>query len=311
MTTRIAVDWGTSALRLWALDAAGTPMVERRSDKGMGRLSSEAFEPAFLEIAEDLLAEDGPTQVLICGMAGARDGWCEAPYRATPARLTAPEATRVPTQDARLDVRILGGVSQAEPADVMRGEETQIAGFLVNDPAFDGTLCLPGTHTKWVQVSDGTIQDFCTVMTGELFALLSRQSVLRRSVESDAPLSMPSFSAAVREAVEQPERLTAALFSLRAEGLVAGLRPEMAKSRLSGLLIGQELAATRARWLGRSVTIIGDDSLAELYRSALETLGTVAHCQSGSALSLLGLGAAFDTVFSPDFSRNLSSETQI
>ena len=58
----------------------------------------------------------------------------------------------------------------------MRGEETQIAGFLALNPKFDGVICLPGTHTKWVHISAGEIVSFRTFMTGEMFALLSQQS---------------------------------------------------------------------------------------------------------------------------------------
>ena len=56
----------------------------------------------------------------------------------------------------------------------MRGEETQIAGFLSEFPGFDGVVCLPGTHTKWVHLSAGEIVSFRTFMTGELFGLLQR-----------------------------------------------------------------------------------------------------------------------------------------
>ena len=74
-------------------------------------------------------------------MVGARTGWAEAEYRAVPCPPLDPhQAIRPAVRDARLDVRILPGLSQAAPADVMRGEETQIAGYLASDPGFDGTL---------------------------------------------------------------------------------------------------------------------------------------------------------------------------
>ena len=295
MTTRIAVDWGTSSLRLWALDESGAPSAERRSDQGMGRLTPDQFEDMFLALADGLLGDQ--TQVLICGMAGAKGGWSEAGYRPVPADLTAPDATRVPTRTLQMDVRILGGLSQAEPADVMRGEETQIAGFLAGEPDFDGTLCLPGTHTKWVQVSGGKVQGFRTVLTGELFAALSTHTVLRTSVTSGGALDQNAFLDAVQSAFDHPEDLTADLFALRANGLLHGQSPEVAKSRLSGALIGQELAAMRPALAAQPVTIIGDDHLTALYKSALKHVGTSAQTLSGSDLSLRGICAAFDPVF--------------
>ena len=181
----IAVDWGTSNLRAWLMGKDGViGMVT--SDKGMGALERDGFEPELLRLVGDYLPESGTVPVIACGMVGARQGWHEAPYVTTPC--TAPgvgQAVTPEVRDPRLKVRILPGVSQASPADVMRGEETQIAGFLAANPEFDGVLCLPGTHTKWVHISAREIVSFRTFMTGEIFALLSGQSVLRHSVAGD------------------------------------------------------------------------------------------------------------------------------
>ena len=116
-------------------------------------------------------------------MVGARQGWIEAPYASvpcTPATQTiAPEC-----RDPRLEMHILAGIRQLHPPDVMRGEETQIAGVLLREPGFEGVICLPGTHTKWAEVAGGIITSFQTFMTGELFGLLSTQSVLRHSMSA-------------------------------------------------------------------------------------------------------------------------------
>ena len=122
-----------------------------------------------------------------------------------------------PSTDPRLDVRVIPGLKQTSPADVMRGEETQIAGYLAGNPGFDGVLCLPGTHSKWVQVSAGEVVSFRTFMTGEMFALLARTSVLRLTVGEgwhDA-----AFADAVADSMARPEALSQRLFSIRAEGL--------------------------------------------------------------------------------------------
>lgn len=147
----IAADWGTSRLRLWAMDG-GTVTATATSDDGMGRLTPEQFEPAFLSAARDMVPATGRIPVLICGMAGARTGWQEVAYGAVPGPpLQHPEP--VATRDPRLDVHILPGLAQQDPPDVMRGEETQIAGLLASDPGFDGVLCLPGIPA---QVTDGS-----------------------------------------------------------------------------------------------------------------------------------------------------------
>jgi 2-dehydro-3-deoxygalactonokinase len=180
----IAVDWGTTHLRAWAMAEDGTVRAEARSDDGMGHLARDAFEPALLSLIEPWLGA-GPMDVLACGMVGSRQGWVEAPYVAVPAKPTNLTPVPVTTRDPRLRVSILPGLKQDAPPDVMRGEETQIAGFLAAALGFDGVLCLPGTHAKWVQISAGEVVSFRTFMTGELFDLLSAVSVLRHSVAAE------------------------------------------------------------------------------------------------------------------------------
>jgi 2-dehydro-3-deoxygalactonokinase len=91
----IAVDWGTSNLRAWAMDAAGRARAEAASDAGMGGLAPSGFEPALLALIGPWLAPGRVTDVVACGMVGARQGWTEAPYAAVPAPSPAPRsATR-------------------------------------------------------------------------------------------------------------------------------------------------------------------------------------------------------------------------
>ena len=286
----IAVDWGTSNLRAFAMGPGGA-LAEAESDDGMGRLPREGFEPALLRLIGPWL-HDHPVEVVACGMVGSRQGWHEAPYRAVPCAPLDPGALiAVPTRDPRLSLRIVPGLKQAAPPDVMRGEETQIAGALALRPGFDGVLCLPGTHSKWAHVSAGEVVSFQTCMTGELFALLSAQSVLRHGMAGDG-LDEAAFDDALTDALSRPERLAARLFGLRAEGLLSGLAPAAARARLSGLLIGIELAATRAFWLGRPVALIGADRLSALYARALAAQGAVPRAIPARNATLAGLTLA-------------------
>jgi 2-dehydro-3-deoxygalactonokinase len=286
----IAVDWGTSNLRAWAMDGAGRILGEAVSDDGMGKLSRTEFEPALLRLIGPWLGS-GAVPVVACGMVGSRQGWCEAPYRQVPCTpLDAAAQVLAPTTDPRLHVHIAPGLKQVAPADVMRGEETQIAGALRLEPGYDGVLCLPGTHSKWAQISAGEVVSFQTFMTGELFALLSEQSVLRHGMQGDG-WDEAAFDAGLSEAISRPEKIAARLFSLRAEGLVAGLAPSAARSRLSGLLIGIELAAARPYWLGQRVTLIGAEKLSAAYARALLTQGVEAQTLPATACTLAGLAS--------------------
>ena len=175
------------------------------------------------------------------------------------------------------------------------GTETQVAGFLARDPEFYGTLCLPGTHTKWVQISAGEIVSFRTVMTGDLFAALSAHTVLKHSIgagEASHGDDRPAFLEAVADAMARPEAVTARLFSLRAEGLLGELAPATAASRASGLLIGMELAGARGYWLGTRLAVIGDGRLADLYADALSAQGVAVERAGAEETVLDGLRAA-------------------
>lgn len=287
----IAVDWGTSRLRAWVLEGDNVTPLE--SEAGMGRLQPDQFEAALLSLIEPHLHTGSVTTVICCGMTGARQGWAEAPYANVPA--APPDATgaiRVSGTDPRIDVRILSGMSQSQPADVMRGEETQIAGFIAAHPEWDGVLCLPGTHSKWAHISAGEVVSFRTFMTGEMFALLAEQSVLRHSVDSQG-WDAPAFEQAVSDAMSRPERVAGDLFSLRAEALLQGLAPATARARLSGMLIGMELAAARPYWLGQNVALIGDSTLSSRYAAALMAQGVQAPCHDLDDMTLRGLRSAY------------------
>lgn len=285
----IALDWGSSNLRAYAM--AGHSVLAQADGPGAAGLGdADAFEAALLAAVGDWLG-DAPMQMLACGMVGSRQGWIEAPYLDVPsAPLSAAAMVRAPARDPRIDLRILPGLRQNDPADVMRGEETQLAGLLALRPDFDGVACLPGTHSKWARISAGEVVGFQTALTGEMFHLLSTTSVLRHGMGQgwdDA-----AFDAGVTEGRRDADRLIARLFTLRAEGLAGALPPDAARARLSGLLIGAELAAMRGWWLGQDVALIGAPALTARYATALALQGVTAAEHDGGAMSLAGLARA-------------------
>lgn len=277
-------------MRAWAM-RDGEAVANATSDKGMGALEPSAFEPTLLDLIDPWLGT-GRMTVVACGMVGARQGWVEAQYLAVPCPPVGGTVTRPKVADPRLDVAILPGLSQASPADVMRGEETQIAGFLAQDPGFDGVLCMPGTHTKWVQISAGEVVSFRTFMTGEMFALMSENSVLRHSM--DDAWDEDAFLAATRDGMANPQAMAGRFFSLRAQGLVADASPGAAKASLSGLLIGAELSAAKPYWLGQRVALLGAASLSSLYEAALKGEAVIPERVNVTDATLAGLSAAYE-----------------
>ncbi len=284
----IAVDWGTSHLRAWAMQGDSV-LAQAASSDGMSRTAGGGFQAALLALIEDWLP-GLPVDVIACGMVGARQGWVEAPYSAVPSEPIPVVPFRVPNTDPRIRAFVVPGLRQNSPPDVMRGEETQIAGFLSTHQNWDGVICLPGTHTKWAQISAGEVVSFRTFMTGELFDLLRGQSVLQHSI--DEGWNDASFTEAVADMLSKPEQLAARLFGLRAADLLHGQSKSVARARLSGFLIGAELAASRPYWLGQQLAIIGSESLTKAYATALQQQGAMVETADATIATLAGLSQA-------------------
>jgi len=220
----IAVDWGTTHCRAWAMSVQNAPLDSASSSDGMSAVRAGQFEATLLSLIAHWLIDDRTTDVLACGMVGARQGWMEVPYATVPCSpVQFDKAVTVPATDSRIRVQLLPGLSQPSPADVMRGEETQIAGLLSEQPEFSGTICMPGTHTKWVRIANGSVSQFKSCMTGELFALLEQQSVLKHSLNSEG-FDQNAFDQTIAAIGASTERAGLSdLFSIRASSLLHGV----------------------------------------------------------------------------------------
>lgn len=291
----LACDWGTTNLRAWTLDADGEVVQDRDFALGVSRLAPGEAERRFhAEVRPAFGAETLPA--ILCGMIGSNLGWTVAPYADCPAGVDE-LAAALKTVEAR--VRIVPGVrgpGLTGGVDVMRGEETQLIGWLAQNPARRRgrqVVCHPGTHAKWMLVEDGRLVRFVTVMTGELFAVLGQHSVLK----SDAPADDEAAFAEGLAAAGDGDGLAARLFTARAR--VAGEGKPMAStpSYLSGLLIGAE-AASAPRLLsceGAPVALLGDGALCARYRRALDARGVQSETYDGEAAAIAGLFALHQT----------------
>jgi len=231
-------------------------------------------------------------------MAGSTLGWVEVPYSDCPADAASLAAGLhwIEGQDPPVAiVPGLRGPGVDGGPDVMRGEETQVIGWLDQDPERRRgrrLLCHPGTHAKWVLVEDGRVVRFVTAMTGELFSILTRHSVLRSEEGPDDPLA---FAQGLHVAGDG-SALAARLFTARARVVGGGdLKPEGVRSFLSGLLIGSEVASTPALLdaaeLSSPVALIGDPKLCAAYAAAMAHFGLQSEVFDGEAAVLAGLKA--------------------
>jgi len=277
----LAADWGTTSLRLWAFSHDGKTLAQRRSSEGLNALRREDFEPVLRSHIAHLQAEvsfPSPLPVVLCGMAGARQGWQEAPYLTVPAQLDGMIAQAVSLKLPGIDIRILPGLAQRNPEhpDVMRGEETQLLGLASKCSDFSGLVCMPGTHSKWVRLENGSVEEFTTSITGELFGLLSKQSILRHSIGEAAASAepTPAFRQGVAEGLADPSQLLTRLFALRARDLLFASTGPEAADHLSGLLIGTEAAANlRGVPKVSEIAIIADTKFMQLYAFAIGEAG--------------------------------------
>lgn len=308
-TRYICVDWGTSNLRIWLMQADGTVIAERRAAEGMQTLSREDYEPA-LQRHLSSLRESGHApgenpKIMICGMAGSRQGWREAPYADLPTELSGLSGKAV-SVDNRLgaDIRIMPGIARRDPArpDVMRGEETQLLGLVAasGEDAYSGTVVMPGTHSKWVEIVNGRVTDFSTAMTGELFALLSAHSILRHSLGGAKPGADPAsegFQRGLERAVDRDIGLSRGLFALRADGLLFDIAGDETAEALSGFLIGREIMDTLGSSRPETVTLVADETVGGLYAAALEKLSINTELAQAGTLTRAGLLKAAKTIW--------------
>ncbi|MBR1199620.1 2-dehydro-3-deoxygalactonokinase [Bradyrhizobium sp. AUGA SZCCT0240] len=294
----VAVDWGTSSFRLWLMNQSGDVLSERRSDEGMMAAAKIGF-AAVLQSHLDAVGAADHLPVIICGMAGARQGWVEAGYIDTPASLTSILQRAVPAPGGARDIRILPGIAQRDPKapDVMRGEETQLLGAL--GASGEALVCMPGTHSKWASVRGGTVERFTTFMTGELFSAVSQGTILSLAVaNADEAVDSQAFKSAVIAAFETPAFAANLLFQVRSGQLLFGGSPASAREKISGTLIGLELAAgmvgDRSR---RDITLVASGRLEALYRLAFDSLSVAVQSIDSDDAVRRGLALAAKSIW--------------
>jgi 2-dehydro-3-deoxygalactonokinase len=297
----IAGDWGTSRLRLYLCDARGSVLAR-------GEGEGAAVPDCAGRFAAAVAAWDkahGILPAVLGGMVGSTIGWKEVPYLNCPAKPQTIAGAALHVDAGGRAVAILPGLSctgRTGAPDVMRGEETQILGaFRLHPDLARGRrlFCLPGTHAKWVAVQSGAVMDFQTALSGELFELLRRHSVLARDggeVDSDSPALTHGLDL-VR--ANPDADLLHLLFSTRARVVTGQMAKNDAASYLLGLVLGKDIA-TALKLFGRNgpVHLICTPQLAALYGRALNAYDVPFAAIAGDAAALAGLVHAHAEIFS-------------
>jgi 2-dehydro-3-deoxygalactonokinase len=279
----IAVDWGTTNRRAYRVDADGACTGEMEDGKGILSVEVGEFPAAVSEIRDAL----GDLPLLMAGMVGSNRGWVEAPYVPCPAGIADVASHLIRVDDRTVIVPGLSYLGDDDRADVMRGEEVQILGAVAAGlvPA-TCLVCHPGTHNKWINLVDGRILSFRTVMTGEMFNLLKGHSILADLLAQPADHGA-AFQAGVRRGLSH-DGLTAELFSVRARVLLDQAQRKDAASYTSGLLIGADLRVGLRDEPEAEVIVMGRPELTSLYAEALEEAGQQAREVDGEQAFIAG-----------------------
>jgi len=275
----IIADWGTSNRRAWALTADGSVLAERHDDQGLLAIADHRFAESFQRFCGDWLGSSRMIPIIMAGMVGSKLGWQEVPYQMAPVALRDLSRHLSKIEDPLIgEVWIAPGVAldDGKQLEVMRGEECQILGALLQSDEMDGTFLLPGTHSKWAQVKDGRIISFRTYMTGEVYGLLRKSGTINQLMEGDI-VNDEAFKQGVLYSREPDAgNLLHSLFSVRTLGLFDRLPRADLPSYMSGLLIGAEVYDATS-WLADhdhagGITAIGSPALLEAYQQAAASL---------------------------------------
>lgn len=271
----IAIDWGTSSFRAFLLNRSGQVIEQIANGHGILNVPENDFEGLFKTLVEPWTKLFGILPVVMSGMIGSKQGWVEAPYLQCPASVDniANAAAQLKISDMDLFIMPgLQGIGLSGAPDVMRGEETQIAGALSHMTTNSGLFCIPGTHSKWASVVSGKITEFSTFMTGETFAVMRDHSILGKLMSGSSQHHETYIQGLERS--KSTGGLLHQLFGVRSEGLMGNIQQENLEAFMSGLLIGSEInEAVRSFGSHQKVSLIATGALGELYKSGLEHYG--------------------------------------
>jgi 2-dehydro-3-deoxygalactonokinase len=243
--------------------------------------------------------------VWLAGMVGSRNGWQEAPYLPCPFDIRTMASSVMRLDASGTEVTVIPGARCVNPRgapDVMRGEETQIIGALRLDERLTRgrhIVALPGTHTKWGLLNEGTLETFQTSFSGELFALLRDHSMLARAAAAtpESPATTASTKAGFERGIARSRELDGTplshlLFEVRSRQLMEDFSQPEALGFLSALIIDQDIQGALDLFGSEApITVIGAAALTSLYELALAARGLQTRALDASDATVAGVDA--------------------
>ena len=292
--------WGTTHLALYLLDAASGATLASSSGPGVSKVRDANFEDVLFERCAAWVERTPDAAIVMSGMVGSTIGWSDVPYLDCPVDVAdvAKHCGVLRRRGHRIYIAPgLACTNALGQTDVMRGEETELLGWVDRHGGSSVSerrvVCIPGTHSKWVEIEKGRIERFLTSVTGELFDVLCANGVLTTGTGVVVGRPGKPFFDGVSSIAKCPEYLLSRLFGVRAKVVRGRMNPDDAPEFMSGLLIGADVASALAA-LGlpnsaRVVSVIGTPGLSQRYAWALEHCGFSAMVTDTSLLTPRGL----------------------
>jgi len=136
-------------------------------------------------------------------------------------------------------------------------------------------------------------------MTGELFDVISRETILSHAVAgAEEAQDIDAFRSAVMAAFKAPSFAANLLFQVRSGQLLYGGKPSSAREKISGTLIGLELAAGLAGDVPMTgITLVASGRLQMLYQLAFETVSVSIRSIGAEDAVRRGLSMAAESIW--------------
>ena len=206
MSNYIAIDGGTTNTRINLVkDYLVTDTVNYNIGARKGIENKEILQEAVKEGIEKILSGNDMTEndierILVSGMLTSEFGIYEVNHISVPAGKTELHnamAEVILSNISAIPFVFIPGVKtdcgSLENADMMRGEETELAG-LTDTYNTEGLFVLPGSHSKIIKTDkEGRIIDFFTMLTGEMLEALSENTILRDAVDMKNTLLVKEY----------------------------------------------------------------------------------------------------------------------
>ena len=282
----LIVDWGTTNFRAFAMSKNDELLATKELGMGLLQVKDQKFSESLQEVLEGWLPSYQQLPIYMAGMVGSLKGWVNVEYAKAPAGvldLTAKAHKFTLPWGAK--ATIIPGVCypyEEDKFDVMRGEEVQIIGLSQLIGKQDFCSILPGTHSKHIQFADGKLSSFSSYLTGEMFDVLTKHSLLGKGL-SESSNDEEAFIKGVKDG--QQGEFTNRIFLAWTNRLFGQLEDVQIPDYLSGLLIGFELRNLTEK----HVYLVGGSSLSKRYQTATNSLGINSTLCSGNECFLAGM----------------------